>query len=163
MTEKSERKEERVTRKEEPYELKYSGKLSDYIRSKVAPVKKPVSQISKTRGKNEIKLSEDQVISVCTPFLKQQGWISHTLFTGGIPIGSGRYATNPCKGICDAICFHMTKNKLIWIEYKKSHGGIISADQEYWHKSLRECGQIVFVVNSLESLKEQYNETFGKD
>lgn len=151
---------ERYDRREEPYELKYSGKLSDYIRSKAAPVKKV---ISKTGGKNEIKLSEDQVISVCTPFLKQEGWTSHTLFTGGIPLGSGRYATNPCKGIPDRICFHQQTGKMLWIEFKKSHGGIISPEQQYWHTQLRKAGCVVFLVNSLESLKEQYNEAFGKD
>lgn len=101
--------------------------------------------------------TEDQVVASCAKWLKSQGWIPRTLFTGGIPIGQGRYATNPCKGIPDCIAFNIIQNKTIWIEYKKSKGGIISPEQAEWHFHLKRCGQTVFIVTSLESLKEQLN------
>lgn len=103
--------------------------------------------------------TEDQVIASCTRWLKANGWEPRTLFTGGIPIGQGKYATNPCKGIPDCIAFNIFQNRVIWIEYKKSKGGIISPEQEQWHYQLKRCGQTLFVVTSLESLKEQLNES----
>lgn len=126
----------------------YSSNSGDYLRPQNQVKKKVISTQDKTQ-------TEDQVVKVCTLYLKKEGWITYTLFTGGIPIGEGRYATNPCKGIPDCIAFHLQTNKTIWIEYKKSHGGLISPEQDYWHKMLRHCGSTVFVVNSLSSLKDQ--------
>jgi len=138
-----------------PVKTDYSTKLSDYINKK-AVGKKVVTTTEK-------KLTEEQVVAICNKYLKDSGWETNTIFTGGIPLGGGRYATNPCKGIPDCIAINRKLGKVIWIEYKKSHGGIVSTDQEYWHKMLRAGGQIVFVVNSLKSLKEQLDEAFTKD
>ncbi len=102
--------------------------------------------------------SEDQVVASCKVFLKKNGWTPFTLFTGGIPLGGGRYATNPCKGIPDSLVFNIEKNRMIWIEYKKSKGGLVSTEQRLWHVMLKQCGQTVLVVNSLKSLKEQLDE-----
>ncbi len=132
---------------ETPIKKEYSSKLSDYM-GKKSVGKKIIPTTDKI-------LSEDQVVKACTLYLKKEGWITHTLFTGGIPLGGGKYATNPCKGIPDCIAFNMKLNKVIWIEYKKSKGGIVSSEQEYWHNMLKHCGSTIFVVNSLKSLKEQ--------
>lgn len=102
--------------------------------------------------------TEDQVVATCSRWLKSQGWNIRTLFTGGIPIAQGRYATNPCKGIPDCIAFHLQSGRMIWIEYKKSKGGIVSIEQQEWHRQLKRCGQTIFIVTSLESLKEQLND-----
>jgi len=107
------------------------------------------------------KLSEDQVKDQCVTYLKSRGWESITIYTGGIPIGGGRYAENPAKGIPDTIAKKVPKK--VWIEYKKSHGGIVSPEQAWWHTWLRACGDTVLVVNSLEVLKEGMNEAFGEN
>lgn len=122
--------------------------LSFYIRKGVGKKLLPVSDVTSHQ-------TEDQVVAACSRWLKANGWVCKTLFTGGIPIGGGRYATNPCKGIPDCIAFNTQLKKIIWIEYKKSKGGIISYEQEVWHSMLRTCGEEVYVVTSLQSLKDQ--------
>jgi hypothetical protein len=103
--------------------------------------------------------TEKQVVASCTAWLRKNGWITRTLYTGGIPLGGGRLGTNPAKGIPDCLILHISLKKLIWVEYKKSKGGILSPEQRAWHKSLGDVGQTVIVVNSLKSLKEQLNVT----
>lgn len=98
--------------------------------------------------------SEEEVVKQCVDYLRKNGWITKTLFTGGVPIGQGRYATNPAKGIPDSINFHIGTKRLVWIEYKKSHNGVISQEQKEWHNLLITCGCEVWVVNSLKCLKE---------
>lgn len=114
--------------------------------------------IPKPLKKSERVYSENDVVKKCNKYLKDNFWLPKTMFTGGIPIGGGKYATNPCKGIPDCIAMNMKLHLTIWIEYKKSHGGILSYEQQVWHKLLRLSGQTVFVVNSVASLKEQLSE-----
>ena len=116
---------------------------------------------TKLKSTAEKKQSEEQVVKQCTAWLKTQGWISMTLYTGGIPTASGRYATNPAKGIPDTINFHLATNRTVWIEYKKTHGGLVSPEQEMWHKLISQCGGVVLIVNSLDSLKSQINLYFS--
>jgi len=99
------------------------------------------------------KKSESYVVSTCRTYLKKNGWTPITLFTGGIPLGGGKYATNPAKGIPDSINFH-TNGQILWIEYKKKEGGIISDDQRIWHNTLRRGGYHCIVISSLKELKE---------
>ena len=100
--------------------------------------------------KDAPRLSEDEVIHKCTKWIKMQGWAIKTLYTGGIPVAGGRRAPNPCKGIPDSIIFIPKHSQIIWVEWKKSHGGIISQEQAQWHKDLRSCGQMVYVISSYE-------------
>jgi hypothetical protein len=100
-------------------------------------------------------LSEDQVIAKCIPYLKRNGWVCKRIYTGGIPTPSGGYVPNPAKGIPDFICFHIESKKMVWIEFKKSKGGLISQEQTTWHKLLELCGQKVIIVNSLSKLMEE--------
>ena len=104
------------------------------------------------------KKSEDSVKDECIRWLKLQGWKCRTIYTGGIPTQSGRRIPNPAKGIPDCICFKA--ETMVYIEWKKSHGGILSVEQQEWHSDLRRCNQIVFVITSLEQLKKEFNETF---
>ncbi len=106
--------------------------------------------------KTPSKKSESQVVTACRKYLKDNGWTPITLFTGGIPIGNGRYAENPAKGIPDSMNFH-NSGRILWIEYKSSTGGIISDDQRIWHNSLRRGGYEVIVIHSLDALKMYLN------
>lgn len=106
--------------------------------------------------------AEEEVVKQCTDYLRKNGWVTKTIYTGGIPIGSGKYATNPAKGVPDCIMFHIGTKKIVWIEYKKSHGGIVSQEQKEWHNLIRYCGGEVWVVNSLKLLKELLDETVAK-
>lgn len=103
-------------------------------------------------------MTEDQVVKECTIYLRKHGWITKTIYTGGIPLGHGRYATNPAAGIPDCIAFHIVTKRVLFIEYKKSKGGILSQDQKEWHDLLRHCSQTILIINSLESLKERLND-----
>lgn len=100
------------------------------------------------------KRSEDSVRKACNKWLKDNNWIQYTLFTGGIPIGGGKYATNPAKGMPDCIAFHRTTKRTIWIEYKNSEGGIVSIDQKDWHYLLKLCGNELYVIHSRKQLEE---------
>lgn len=119
--------------------------------------------MGKELKKSEKLYTEEQVVKQCSKYLKKCGWVPHTMFTGGIPLGGGRHATNPCKGIPDCIAFHLEMKKVIWIEYKRSKGGVLSPEQKQWHFKLTECDQIVMVVNSLESLKSQLERLWLTD
>lgn len=111
-----------------------------------------------TLGTLKKSKSEDQVIAQCKKYLFKAGWNPVTLFTGGIPLGGGRYATNPAKGIPDSLVFHLETGRMVWIEYKKTVGGRITPEQKTWHTWLEKCGQTIWVVNSLETLKEKLQE-----
>lgn len=124
----------------------YSLKLSDYMGKKKVGIK--------VVAKSDKIQSEDEVVKECKDYLKKNGWDPRTIYTGGIPIGFGKLAANPAKGIPDCIAFNKKTGKMIWIEYKKSKGGIISDEQNEWHKLLRIAGHTVHIINSLKLLKE---------
>ncbi len=105
--------------------------------------------------------SEDTVRKECNKWLKDNYWIQKTIYTGGIPISGGGYAPNPAKGIPDCIAFHRKTKRMIWIEYKKSSGGLVSIDQKDWHYLLKLSGQEVYVINSKKQLEELLNESNG--
>jgi len=65
--------------------------------------------------------------------------------------------TNPAEGIFDTINYHCSSNTLMWIEYKRSKGGVISEQQLKWYHMLQDCGQQAYVINSLKLLKEKYH------
>lgn len=121
------------------------------------------NDVSVSIKKKKTKKLEDVVIAECVKYLSGLGWSSITLYTGGIPLPGGFRGKNPAKGIPDKIFFNFSKKKLIWIEFKKSHAGIVSNEQKAWHMMLRHCGQIVFLVASLESLIEQLTEMERED
>jgi hypothetical protein len=127
-------------------------------------------KFDQTNTAKKKKQSEDTVVDICVDYLKKLGWMPVTLYTGGIPTKYGRLAKNPAKGIPDKIFFNFSKHKMIWVEFKKSHSGIVSNEQKAWHVLLKHCSQTVFLVNSLDSLIEQLiemektneNETFER-
>lgn len=123
------------------------------------PTKKPRKKLVPIN--DAIVQSEEVVVKQCVAYLKSLGWVTKTLFTGGIPIGGGRYATNPAKGIPDSIAFHVKERRMVWIEYKKSKGGILSSEQIEWHNLLKHCGSEVWVINSIHTLEEHLNGTFS--
>ena len=100
----------------------------------------------------EDDLLEAQVKDRCLLYLKQQGYIGVTIYTGGIPTASGRKVTNPAKGIPDCLVFKGSFT--VWIEWKRGKGGKLSPEQIVFHKLLRDSGHTVWVVNSLKVLKE---------
>ena len=126
--------------------------LKDYVK------KQPGTKVVSTPSK-EVKKSEEQVVKECTLLLKKKGWITKTLWTGGIPTKEGGYAPNPAKGIPDCIAFHISSHRLIWIEYKKSKGGIISPEQQAWHNLLDVCKQEILIISSKEQLEVVLNKT----
>lgn len=115
--------------------------------------------VTKSRSSKEPKVKvtksrdEDQVKSACLTYLEKRGWESFTLYTGGIPLPSGKRAPNPVKGIPDTILYHPGLGKIVWLEYKRTVGGIVSDHQQQWHDRLRAGGHTVWLVNSLDSLK----------
>jgi hypothetical protein len=122
------------------------------LKRKLLPkIKQAMVQIEDAKGKI---LSEDQVKNTCINYLKKQGWEITTIYTGGVPTSTG-LIPNPAKGIPDCIATHKEFEKLVWIEWKKSHGGKLSEFQIEFHERLKHCKQLVFVVNSLDSLKKQ--------
>lgn len=106
-------------------------------------------------AKSEINQSEDTVKKHCIKYLKDKGWLVVTAYTGGIPIAGGRRATNPMKGHPDCLAFNLKKKQMIYIEWKKSSGGVISQEQLNFQAWLRHCGRTVLVVSSLDNLKEE--------
>lgn len=124
----------------------YSLTLSDYMR-------KPKKVGIRILDKSDKDQTEVQVVAECTKYLRGLRWVVKLLYTGGIPLAGGKRAPNPAKGIPDCVAFHPESGKMIWIEYKRSHGGLISEDQKIWHDLLRICGQKIYVINSLKSLK----------
>lgn len=103
--------------------------------------------------------SENVVRKACNTYLKDNGWIVKTIFTGGIPISGGGYAVNPAKGIPDCIAFHRPTKRKLWIEYKNSEGGVLSIDQKDWIYLLTLSGDEVHVISSKKQLIEAINET----
>lgn len=99
--------------------------------------------------------SEKQVREECQKYLKAQGWIIKSIYTGAIMLGNVR-ASNPAKGIPDQIIFK--GNKKVWIEYKANNGGYTTIYQRDWHTLLKNSGDIVFIVTSLQSLINQLKE-----
>lgn len=139
---------------EEEYFLKKVEKtpLSSYIPKNKDKGEKLKSDLSLP------KISEDRIRANGIAWMRSQGWKVRTIYMGGIPVGGGRLAINPAKGIPDCIVFLKNHSKKIWIEWKKSHGGIISPEQQEWHRDLRACGEYVYVISSLEQLKEDLKE-----
>lgn len=130
----------------------FSQNTSDkakYIKPKEDPDKKiKVPNDPYEKGKDE-----KQVRSECNTWLKDTGWIVKTIYTGGIPVGNNRLATNPSKGIPDTIVFK--GDKKYWIEYKRTEGGHTTIYQRDYHYLLRATGDKVLIISSLTMLKKE--------
>ncbi len=99
---------------------------------------------------------EKSVRNECNDYMRKQlRFQVVTLYTGGIPTGGGKLATNPAKGIPDTLVFNLFKKIKFWVEYKRNDGGIISQAQLNMHAFLKACGDIVIVTTSLPDLKSQ--------
>lgn len=97
--------------------------------------------------------TEDVVRSECNSWLKNNGWIVKSIYTGGIPVAGGRLASNPAKGIPDTIIF---KGDIkYWIEYKRTEGGHTTIYQRDFHYLLRATGDKVLLISSLTMLKKE--------
>jgi hypothetical protein len=119
---------------------------------------KPQAKGVKVKFKNEVVKSEDTVKKECVDWLKTLGYHSSTVYLGGIPVGGGKLAPNPLKGFPDTIVtnpFTTEGKRIFFIEYKKSHGGILAQEQLNWHDLLQVCGLTVFVISSLEQAKQE--------
>lgn len=132
-------------------------------KAKYIQTKKNLVKIKTT---NEIKQSEDKVKAECIAWLKIKGYVSRTVYLGGIPVGIGKLAPNPLKGFPDTIVmapYLKESKRFALIEYKKSHGGVLSQEQLNWHAELKACGIKVFVINSVKQLIVEftawYNDT----
>lgn len=115
----------------------------------------------KIKTTSKVVKSEDAVKAECIEWLKSLNYVSRTVYLGGIPVGFGRLAPNPIKGFPDTIVMNpytYLDKRFCLIEYKKSHGGVLSQEQINWHAELDACGVKVFVINSLEELKAQFTE-----
>lgn len=147
------------------------GKLRDLLLSSGLPAKEYFSQDTKDKAKyiqpkedpdKKIKVPNDpyekgkdekQVRSECNQWLKNNGWIVKTVYTGSIPVANGKLATNPNKGCPDLIAFK--DNKKLWIEYKRTEGGHTTIYQRDYHYLLKACGDIVLIISSLTMLKKE--------
>lgn len=96
---------------------------------------------------------EKQVRLECNQWMKNNGWIVKTIYTGGIPVGGNRLATNPAKGIPDTIIFK--GNKKYWIEYKRTSGGHTTIYQRDFHYLLQAAGDKVLIITSLTMLQKE--------
>lgn len=127
-------------------------------KAKYIQAKKNIVKIKTT---SNIKQSEDKVKAECIAWLKTKGYVSRTVYLGGIPVGAGKRAPNPLKGFPDTIVMNPYTKKgkrFLLIEYKESHGGILSQEQLNWHAELEACEIKVFKINSLQSLIIQFEE-----
>lgn len=97
---------------------------------------------------------EDQVRKECNQWLKLEGWIVKTIYSGSIPLPNGMRATNPNKGVPDCIVFK-GKHK-VWIEYKRTSGGHTTIYQRDYHYLLRATGDTVLIITSLTMLKKEF-------
>lgn len=109
-------------------------------------------KIKNSKDLFEVGKSEKQVRDNCQSYLKNNGWIIKSIYTGAIMLGNIK-ATNPAKGIPDQIIF---KNGVkIWIEYKANNGGHTTIYQRDWHYLLKNSGDIVLIITSLTQLKQE--------
>ncbi len=111
--------------------------------------------------KNADTKSEKTVKSECVAWLKGKGYVTYTVYLGGIPVGFGKLATNPLKGFPDTIVAKPSApkgKKMFYVEYKKSQGGIVSQEQLNWHALLEACEFKVFIISSLEQAKLEIGE-----
>ncbi len=136
----------------EDHFMKPTGSKSTGIPKNVPKVKVKVAD-----DKFKTEQVEREVRKACNDWLKKNGWIVNTIYTGGIPLPGGRMAPNPCVGIPDTLCFHIQTKTKMWIEYKRNKGGSLSIDQINFHKLLTMTGDKVLVVTSLPTLKELLN------
>lgn len=121
-------------------------------RKYIEPKEDPDKKIKHPKDPYESDKDEKQVRLECNQWMKSQGWIVKTIYTGGIPAG-GRLATNPAKGIPDTIVFK--GNTKYWIEYKRTSGGHTTIHQRDFHYWLRSAGDKVLIITSLTMLQKE--------
>ena len=119
----------------------------------IQPKEDPDKKIKHPKDPYESNKDEKQVRDECNTWLKQNGWIVKSIYTGGIPVAGGRLATNPSKGIPDTIVFK--GDKKYWIEYKRTSGGHTTIYQRDYHYLLRATGDKVLIITSLTMLKKE--------
>ena len=131
----------------------YAQDTSDK-RKYIEPQGDPDQKIKHPKDPYEANKDEDTVRKECNQWLKSQGWIVKTIFTGSIPLPNGQRATNPNKGAPDCIVFK-GKHK-VWIEYKRTAGGHTTIYQRDYHYLLRATGDTVLLITSLTMLKNEF-------
>ena len=89
----------------------------------IKPQSDPDQKIKHPKDIYESGKDEKEVRKECNDWLKSQGWIVKTIYTGGVPVAGGRLATNPCKGIPDTIVFK--GNKKYGLSIKEIQEGIL--------------------------------------
>lgn len=119
----------------------------------IKPKEDKDQKIKHPKDPYESDKDEDTVRKECNQWLKSQGWIVRTIYTGGIPVNGGRLATNPSKGIPDTLVFK--GNKKYWIEYKRTSGGHTTIYQRDFHYLLKATGDKVLIITSLTMLKKE--------
>lgn len=119
----------------------------------IKPKEDKDQKIKHPKDPYESDKDEDTVRKECNQWLKSQGWIVRTIYTGGIPVNGGRLATNPNQGAPDCIVFK-DKHK-VWIEYKRTSGGHTTIYQRDYHYLLRATGDTVLIITSLTMLKKE--------
>ena len=120
----------------------------------IKPKEDPDQKIKHPKDLYESDKDEKQVRSECNEWLKSQGWIVKTIYSGYIPLPGGRRGTNPNKGCPDTIIF---KGKYkIWIEYKRTSGGHTTIYQRDYHYLLKATGDTVLIITSLTLLKKEF-------
>ena len=108
----------------------------------------PVPSDIYEQGKTENEVRKD-----VQKLLKTYGFISRTLYTGGIPTGSGMLAPNPAKGIADTLVAHPVKKSVFFVELKRNSGGKLSPEQQTFKWDMETSGVKVFVVTSAKMLE----------
>lgn len=147
---------------------KYGGRIRELLLTEgTLPIYKPSG---KTGFKSEAKSKpvpadpyeegklENQVRKECLNFLKTFGFISRTLYTGGIPTGGGKLAPNPAIGIADTLVIHPVKKCLFFVELKRNSGGKLSPEQQTFIWDVSQCNIDVFVVTSATMLEMKLKE-----
>lgn len=114
---------------------------------------KPVPADPYETGKLENEVRKD-----CLKLLKTYGFLSRTLYTGGIPVGGGKLVPNPAIGIADTLVVHPIKKCLFFVELKRNSGGKLSPEQQTFIWDVTQCNIDVFVVTSATMLERKLKE-----
>lgn len=130
-------------------------KLENHKHSKGLGIKSEAKSIKVPPDPYETGKLENDVRKDVNRLLKTYGFISRTIYTGGIPAGTGKLVTNPAKGIADQLVTHPIRKSIFWIELKKNEGGLLSPEQQTFKWDMENSGIDVFIITSAQLLEAE--------
>ncbi len=119
-----------------------------------------MAKVQKSTRIANLPLAEREVAKAVIGWLRMRGWLALRLNAGAVRgITGNSFMRLQPKGCPDWVALRYDRQPL-FLEFKKSHGGKLSADQLAFHEDLTRRSLRVWVVSNINEFLKMADELF---